>query len=105
MIYWHYKVSEEINNYVQAEATSPLFAILGAFTCGVFTFLNAYKIDQAIYDIDVAEGRRADNRFIIWLLLSIFVGVGMFMMAYQVQESLNNIWAGHMPPNYNQPTY
>lgn len=94
---WHYKVSKEINDFTKTEMTSPTFAIVGIF-CFIFAYINYYKIDQAIVAIDNVEGRRSESRFILWILLSILAGVGTFMMIYQVQESLNNIWYAHGAP-------
>lgn len=99
-IIWFYKVSQEINDYTRSELTSPTFAIVGIF-CFVFTYINAYKIDEALYLIDSTEGRRPEKRFLLWILLSFLAGIGALMMIYQVQESLNRIWQANLPPGYN----
>ncbi len=93
-IVWLYKVSKEINDYTQSELTNPSFAIIGIF-CAVFTWIEVYKIDQALVQIDRVEGRQSESKFLIWILLSILVGFGFFMMIYQVQEQLNRIWVSN----------
>lgn len=89
---WHYKVSEEINNYVgNQEATSPLMAALG-FCCFIPTWINMSQVDNILFDINMRERRRSEKRFILWLLLSLVVGAGSFIYMYQVQDNLNEIW-------------
>lgn len=96
-IVWLYQVSKEINDYTRAELTEPSYAIIGIF-CFVFTYLNMYKVDQAIVTIDNVEGRRSESRFVLWLLLTLLAGVGGLIMMYQVQESLNNVWYSNGVP-------
>lgn len=99
-IYWQYKVSQEINEYTRSELTLPSFVIAGIF-CGIFGWINVYKIDQAVVAIDQIEGRHSESKFLIWLLLTLVAGVGLFMMVYQVQESLNRIWISNVPSARN----
>ncbi|NLZ70898.1 MAG: DUF4234 domain-containing protein [Clostridiaceae bacterium] len=98
-IIWMYQISNEINDYTRAKLTEPNYSWIGIF-CGVFTYINIYKIDQALVQIDRVEGRTSESRFLLWIILSIF-GIGTLMMYYQVQESLNHIWAAN-GGNYNQ---
>lgn len=90
-VIWHYKVSEEINNYTRSKLTEPNYAIIGLF-CFIFSFINWSKIDQAIMQINRVEGRRSDSKFLAWLLVSILAGFGSLLMVYQVQDDLNKIW-------------
>ncbi|NLJ93871.1 MAG: DUF4234 domain-containing protein [Clostridiaceae bacterium] len=99
-IVWMYQVSKEINQYTNAQLTEPNYSWLSIF-CLVFFYINSYKLDQAIIQIDRVEGRHSESRYLIWLILSLFFGVGNAMMQYQVQESLNEIWAANRY-NYNQ---
>ncbi len=90
-VIWHYKVSEEINNYTRSNLTEPNYAIIGLF-CFIFSFINWSKIDQAIMQINHVEGRSSDSKFLAWLLISLFAGFGSLLMVYQVQDDLNKIW-------------
>ncbi|NLC39466.1 MAG: hypothetical protein GX763_00940 [Clostridiaceae bacterium] len=53
-----------------------------------------YSIDEALVEIDNKRGYRSDSKFILWLLLTFFIGIGTLFMAYTVQERLNALYVG-----------
>lgn len=91
-IVWYFMISEEINRAAGEKKIDPvIFFILGIF-CFPLIFVGWYKIDEAIYDLNLRSGLPANKNFILWLLLTL-IGVGGLFMAYQVQEQLNTLWA------------
>jgi hypothetical protein len=52
-----------------------------------------YKIDKGLADASYSEGISYKENFILWLLLTIIAGVGVFVAMYQVTSAYNDIWA------------
>jgi hypothetical protein len=84
-IYWLYMVTKEINAALGEERINFVMYFLLGILCFPLIFVGMYKIDEAL----VLQGR---SNFVLWIILS-FVGVGFFIMIYQVQESMNELWA------------
>ena len=84
-------VSNEINSAYGEKKIDPLiFFLLGIF-CFPLIFVGMYKIDEALYDMNLRAGLPASKNFVLWLVLSL-IGIGGFFMVYQVQEQLNKLW-------------
>ena len=62
--------------------------------CFVFSFILMYQMDNAVMEIDAKQGRPSNSNFLMWIILSIFFGIGFFMMQYQVQSRLNALYEG-----------
>lgn len=93
-IWWMYTISEEINSVLGYEATKPIYAVVGTFCCMIFQFILMSQIDNAIVLIDKKRGIITNSKFLVWVLLSIFLGIGVFMMQYDVQTRLNSLYQG-----------
>ncbi|HZK28955.1 MAG TPA: DUF4234 domain-containing protein [Clostridia bacterium] len=94
-IIWMYSISEEINAVLgDANATSSIYPIIGLFTCGIFTFIWMSQVDKAMVEIDRRRGIYSESKFLVWILLSVFLGIGLFMVEYDVQSRLNALYGG-----------
>jgi hypothetical protein len=93
LIYWRYVTSQDLNAILSYEKTKPSFELLGIL-CMIFSWINMYYIDEALMEIDHKRGFRSESKFILWLLLTFFLSIGTFFMAYTVQERLNALYQG-----------
>ncbi|MDD2426869.1 MAG: DUF4234 domain-containing protein [Eubacteriales bacterium] len=93
LIYWRYITSQDINAVLGYEKTKPSYELLGIL-CMIFSWINMYYIDEALVEIDNKRGFHSDSKFILWLLLTFFLGIGTLFMAYTVQERLNALYSG-----------
>ncbi|NLV98947.1 MAG: DUF4234 domain-containing protein [Clostridiaceae bacterium] len=93
LIYWRYVTSQDLNSILGYEKTKPSYELWGIL-CMIFSWINMYYIDEALVEIDNKRGYRSDSKFILWLLLTVFVGIGILFMAYTVQERLNALYMG-----------
>jgi hypothetical protein len=90
-----YSISEEINAVLgDNEATNSLYPILGLITCGVFTIIWMSQVDKAMMEVDRRRGFYSESKFLVWILLTIFLGIGLFMVQYDVQSRLNALYEG-----------
>jgi hypothetical protein len=93
MYYWLYKTMEDINNASgEKRFDSTLMLILCIFISPVM-FYVWYKIDKELNQLSAREGLHYEEKFIMWLLLSLVCGVGAFLMLFNVTDALNSIWA------------
>lgn len=90
---WIYSVSKEMNNVLGYEATKPQYTFYGLL-CGIFTLILWSQVDDALVEIDRRRGIISSKKFLTWLLLTIFLGVGGFVMMYDVQSRLNALYEG-----------
>lgn len=93
LIYWRYVTSQDLNAILGYEKTKPNYELLGIL-CMIFSWINLYYVDEALVEIDNKRGYRSDSKFILWLLLTFFLGIGLFFMSYTVQERLNALYSG-----------
>jgi heme/copper-type cytochrome/quinol oxidase subunit 4 len=88
-IYWAYQTNEEIKRLSgNVEEVSTAMVILGCL-CGPLGWFNWYKWDKALQSTTAASGQTYETNFILWVVLTIAAGVGLFMMEYQVQDYIN----------------
>ncbi|NLB09686.1 MAG: DUF4234 domain-containing protein, partial [Clostridiaceae bacterium] len=92
-IYWLYTASTEINSVLGYEATKPVYSVV-SILCFVFSYVLMSQIDKALMEINRKRGRFSESKFLIWILLTIFIGVGIFLMQYEVQSTLNELYEG-----------
>jgi len=73
----------------RGETRNPVTIILLTLvTCGIYGIYWFYLVSK---EINAALGEERIN-FVLWILLSLLAGVGTYIMEYQVQEALNEIW-------------
>ena len=92
--YWFYLVTKEINDALGEQRISFALYFLLGILCFPLIFVGMYKIDEALMELQTRVGLPAKSNFILWIILSFF-GVGSFIMEYQVQEALNQLWAAN----------
>ena len=112
-IYWVYVTSKEVNEALGREEINTALVILGCFCFPVMIYVM-YKFGNAAQELAGRMGRQAQSSFILWIILAIFFGVGIYIMEYQVQTDLNGLsgpWnynggqAGGYGQGYNQQNY
>ncbi len=91
-IVWLFAISKEINEASGQKVVDPVIYFLLGILCFPLIFVGMFKIDEALFALNTQRGLPANKNFVMWLVLSL-VGVGTFIMMYQVQEQLNKLWA------------
>ncbi len=92
-IYWFFAVTGEVNGALgEKKISAGLYFFLSIITCGIAYFVWMYKMDAAVFEIRSRAGLPAKNNFVLWLILTLLVGVGSYVMYYQVQDQLNEVW-------------
>ncbi len=92
-IYWFYSAASELNSVLGYEETKPYYSVVGLL-CFVFSYILMWQFDKALMEVNRKRGRYSESKFLVWILLSIFVGIGFFVMQYEVQSSLNELYEG-----------
>lgn len=91
-IVWMYSVAQEINMVLgDQEATKPSYAIWGIL-CFVMSFILMSQIDAAMVEIDRRRGIPSESKFLLWVLLSLLAGIGVYFMQHNVQSRLNALY-------------
>ncbi|WP_300369984.1 DUF4234 domain-containing protein [Brachyspira sp.] len=91
-IYWIYKTTEEIKNFMEREDINPtLELILSIVTCGLYTFYWIYKYGKMVNtEMPKKVGMESsEDNTILLVILALFISpvtVAIF------QDKLNNIW-------------
>ena len=89
-IYWMYTVGKEINEALNREAVNPVLALL-SLICYPVIFYYVYTLDKALGELSEQRGTTYNSNFVIWVITMLF-GLGMFVVEFQTQETLNAIW-------------
>lgn len=91
---WLYSVATEINAILGDDnATNPSYSWIGIL-CFIFSYILMVQIDTAMIEIDRRRGRYSESKILLWILLTVFVGIGLYLMQYDVQTRLNNLYEG-----------
>jgi len=90
-LYWLWVTHKQINDLAGAEVVGSGMIILGWF-CTPVLWYDWYKWDLELQSIASRRYLPYSSNFILWLLLSIFVGVGSMIMIFQVQDLLNRVY-------------
>ena len=91
--YWDWITKNQINDLAGKEVLSSGMLILGWF-CFPIMWYNWYKWDQGMQDIGDRYNIRYNSNFVLWIILTIFVSFGTFVMTFQVQDALNKVYGG-----------
>ena len=88
-IYWFIKLNDEINYLAnEPDATSGGMAfVFSLISCGIYGIYWMYKMGEKLDGVAVSQGRPAQSRGILYLILSIF-GLGIVSYAL-MQDSIN----------------
>ena len=90
-LYWSWVTHKQINDLAGMEVVSAGMVVLGWF-CFPVLWYNWYKWDNALQSIGPRYNVRYSSNFFLWILLTVVVGVGMFIMTFQVQDTLNTVY-------------
>ncbi|MCL2198891.1 MAG: DUF4234 domain-containing protein [Defluviitaleaceae bacterium] len=93
MFYWYYVTMEDINRAMGKQRINSTALLIAIICCAPVAWYALYQIDKNLATISREHGThyKGDN-FILWLLLSLVAGVGIFVAMYQVSGALNAIW-------------
>ena len=92
-LYWSWVTNKQINDLAGREVVGSGMLVLGWF-CFPVLWYNWYKWDQGLQDIGQRYNIRYSSNFILWIILTVIVGFGTFIMTFQVQDTLNRAYGG-----------
>ena len=91
-LYWLYVAMEDMNKVMNRDyLSSGLFLIL-SIVCPPFIYYVLYKADQGLVEVCEQEGVRYKENFILWLLLTLLLGIGVLVAMVQITDAFNNLW-------------
>lgn len=88
-IYWFIRLTDDVNALAgEPDATSGGMAFLfSLITCGIYSYFWMYKMGEKLDNIAVYQGRSAQTRGILYLVLSV---LGLSIVSYALmQDSVN----------------
>lgn len=89
LIYWMYKVTQEITQYNNEDASPGIEVLLSFVTCGIYYIYWNYKMGKRIFQAQQNSGTAASDDSLLYLILSIF-GLGIVSLAI-MQNNMNNL--------------
>jgi len=91
--YWLYVTMEDVNFALGERRINSGALLLGSILCApIFIWVALYQIDKHLFVLAKEEGIYYSENFVLWIILGIFTGVGMFIAYYQASEGLNALW-------------
>ncbi|MDL2253691.1 DUF4234 domain-containing protein [Ruminococcaceae bacterium OttesenSCG-928-I18] len=98
-LYWFYTIAktfEEAQTYNRVSTSAGVTLLLDIITCSIYGMYAYYKWGQATPEIMSRYGRPADDKSVLYLVLSIF-GLQIVNMCL-IQNDFNNLVEGNPPP-------
>jgi phosphotransferase system glucose/maltose/N-acetylglucosamine-specific IIC component len=92
-LYWFYTTMVDLNGTLGEERLNPVLMLVVCIICTPVLYYVLYKIDQGLAEVSQKEGIYYKENFILWLLLVLLLGVGVFVAYYQITGTFNKIWA------------
>lgn len=92
-LYWYYVIMEDLNKTMNRDYISSGLMLLLAIICFPVAWYILYKVDQGLVEVCAPEGVPYRENFILWLLLALVFGVGVFVAMVQITGAYNNLWA------------
>jgi hypothetical protein len=89
-LYWVWVTNAELNRLAGRENVGGGMVILSYF-CGFVGWYIWYKWDKSL--IEMTRERQvtySNSNFILWLVLT-FLGIGPWIMMFQVQDTINSL--------------
>jgi hypothetical protein len=90
-LYWFWVTNKQINEILGREDVGDGILVLGWF-CAPVAWYNWYKWDKSLVEITAVNNVSYSSNFILWIILSIFAGVGSIIMMFQIQDTLNTLY-------------
>jgi len=91
--FWYYTILNDINRALNRQEINPALFWVGIFCCPLILWYILYKVDKGLGELAHTEGTAYKENFTMWLLLTIFCGIGSLMAMVQITDGFNSIWA------------
>ena len=91
--FWLYNVMNDLNRAAGREVINPGTFILLSIFCAPMAYYVLYTVDKGLAEVSYREGIYYKENFIMWLILAMVCGIGIFVGIHNVTVGLNNIWA------------
>lgn len=91
--FWYYTIMTDMNLTLGEERMNPILLLVLSIICFPVFWFVLYKTDKGLAEVTQKEGLQYKENFTMWLLLSLLLGVGMFVAYYQITATFNEIWA------------
>jgi Co/Zn/Cd efflux system component len=92
-LFWYYVTMEDINRFYDERQMQSGMLLVLSIICAPVIFYVYFMLDKYMKQISRQEDVEYDGSMLLWLLLTLVVGVGWFVAIWQVQSTLNKIWA------------
>jgi pSer/pThr/pTyr-binding forkhead associated (FHA) protein len=89
-IYWYFVTNKEINELLGHDDVGTGMLAASIFCCPPIMWYIIYKWDKSLLALTEQSRVRYNSNFILWIVLC-FLGVGGFVMMFQVQDTLNEL--------------
>ena len=90
--YWYYQIMEDINRASGEQRINSVGLLIGSIICFPIIFVVLYKVDKELSRLSQEEGTHYKENFLLWLLLTIFCGIGTLVALFQICGAYNQIW-------------
>ena len=90
-LYWQWVTNQQINDLLGKQDVGGGMLILGWF-CFPVLWYTWYKWDKSLLDVAERAKVRYSSNFILWIVLTIAVGLGFLVSMFQIQDTLNSIY-------------
>jgi drug/metabolite transporter (DMT)-like permease len=90
--YWYYQAMEDINRASGEQRINSAMLLILSIFCSPVVFVVLYKIDDQLTLLSKEEGVHYTPKYILWLLLTLILGVGPLVAVFQIIGAFNNIW-------------
>ena len=90
-IYWLWQVKNDINGLTGREEISTGLFIAAIFIPFIYLIIWN-KADNVLDEVCREKGVGYQKNFIMWLVLALVAGVGLYIAEYQMQEAFNKLW-------------
>lgn len=91
-LFWYYTIMQDINLTLAEERLSPGLLLFLAIICPPVAWYILYKVDEGLAEVCAEEQINYKSNFILWLLLSFVIGVGIFVAMVQITGAFNQLW-------------
>jgi len=89
--YWLYITGKDINAVLGRDAVNPVLAIVGMF-CAPVILYYLYTLDRELVEVGNARGIEYKQNFVLWIVLAIVCGIGLWVAYFQIPKFLNSVW-------------
>jgi phosphotransferase system glucose/maltose/N-acetylglucosamine-specific IIC component len=91
-IYWYYTAMVDLNGILGEERLNPVTFIILCIICAPILYYVLYKIDSGLVQVAERERIYYKENFILWLILALLLGAGVFVAIFQITGAYNKIW-------------